>query len=269
MHIVESLVTDGKPSEAMQPRNRALDHPARPTVPTAVLGIPSRDQRPDTAGPQLRAMPLGIVAAVRLHATGSPRRPAGPPRQRGNGVDQRQQPGDIIPIRFAHERDQRDPRRVREDVVLAARLAAIGWVRSSFFPRCIARTEPLSTITRAKSSWPRRRNSVSSTACSRCHTPACCQATSRRQQTVPEPHPISRGSRFHGNPVRSTNRIPVNTARSGIGLRPAYRRLRAGRGGSNGSTCAQSSSSIENVAISDRLPCSRATVPRTTIEYKS
>jgi hypothetical protein len=41
----------------------------------------------------------------------------------------------------------------------------------------------------------------------RCQTPASCRATSRRQQAMPEPHPISCGSRFHAMPERSTNTI--------------------------------------------------------------
>jgi hypothetical protein len=42
------------------------------------------------------------------------------------------QPGDL---RSTTQRVMRDTLRVREEVVLAARTTAIGWVRSSFFPR--------------------------------------------------------------------------------------------------------------------------------------
>jgi hypothetical protein len=45
-------------------------------------------------------------------------------------------------------------------------------------------------------------------------------------------------------------------------VRPAYFRLRDRRGGSSGSINAQSSSSMANVAMRDRLPCGHATVPR-------
>jgi hypothetical protein len=37
---------------------------------------------------------------------------------------------------------------------------------------------------------------------------------------LPEPQPISVGNSCHGTPDRSTYRIPVNTARSGMGVRP-------------------------------------------------
>jgi MlaC protein len=81
------------------------------------------------------------------------------------------------------------------------------------------------------------------------HTPAFCHASSRRQHTVPEPEPISCGSRFHEVPERSTCTMPVSTAPSGIGLRPAYRRLRGARTGSNGSISDQCSSSMSSLGI--------------------
>jgi hypothetical protein len=61
-------------------------------------------------------------------------------------------------------------------------------------------------------SAPRRR--ASNTSCNRSHTPAACQSRRRRQQVMPEPHPISLGRLSHGIPVVSTNRIPVNTGRA-------------------------------------------------------
>jgi hypothetical protein len=156
-------------------------------------------------------------------------------------------------VRRRQDRGERDASRIRDEVVFATRLAAIGWVRSSFFPPRNARSDALSTIARSISSWPRRRNSANNTACNRFHTPARCHRTKRRQHVVPDPHPISLGSMFQGNPLRRTKRMPVNTARSDSGLRPAYRRLRGLRFGSNGSINAQRSSSTENVAMSDRL----------------
>jgi hypothetical protein len=42
--------------------------------------------------------------------------------------------------------------------------------------------------------------------------PARCRATSRRQQVLPDPHPISRGSICHGRPPRGTNKMPMHEA---------------------------------------------------------
>jgi hypothetical protein len=91
---------------------------------------------------------------------------------------------------------------------------------------------------------PRRRNSVSRASCSRCQTPARCQSTSRRQHVLPDPQPIWRGNICHGIPDRSTKRMPVKIARSGIGVRPC-RWPRFGRVfGMSGSSLAQIASSI-------------------------
>jgi hypothetical protein len=109
---------------------------------------------------------------------------------------------------------------------------------------------------------------VSNTRCNRCQTPARCHRTSRRQHVLPEPQPISRGNMFQGIPVRSTNKIPVKTARSGIGFRPAYCRLRRRRFGSSGSIRIHKSSSTRAWLMPDRLAVGQATVPSLVPKYK-
>jgi len=59
-------------------------------------------------------------------------------------------------------------------------------------------------------SRPRPRSSARRVSCKRRQTPARSHFTKRRQHVLPEPHPISRGNICHGNPPRSTNRMPVS-----------------------------------------------------------
>jgi len=177
--------------------------------------------RADAALKQGEAMGLRIVAAVTLDQRGPANRVADRAGDGRHRIDQRQQLGHVVPVRGRETRDERNPVRVGKNMMFRPGFAAIGRVRSSFFPPRSARTEALSTIARAKLSWPRRRKSVSSTAWSRFQTPARCQRSSRRQQVEPAPHPICGGNMFHGMPVRKTNRMPVRTARSGMGRRPA------------------------------------------------
>ena len=59
----------------------------------------------------------------------------------------------------------------------------------------------------------RRRSSARRVSCKRRQTPARSHSTKRRQHVLPEPHPISRGNICHGNPPRSTNRMPVSGLR--------------------------------------------------------
>jgi hypothetical protein len=268
VHAGAPLVTDGQPTEPMEPRQRALDDPPRPPEATAVIGAPAGELGPNASAVEDIAMGLRVVGAVALDQTRLTHRPAGTAPHRRHRVDQREQFGNVVPIRGGQRRDERNPARVGENMMLRPGLAAIGRVRSSFFPPRSARRDELSTTARARSSSPRRWSSANSAACRRFQTPARCQRTNRRQQVVPEPQPISRGSMFQGRPLRRTNRMPVRTARSGMGFRPAYRRFRARRFGSSGSISAHRSSSIANVAMRDSLLRRHATVPRPCKKYK-
>ena len=243
MHHRAALVTDIEAAEAMQPGERPFDDPACGPEATAVRGLAAGQDRENAAGAELVTMPFRVVPAVALHTIRSAPGASARPAERRDGVDERQQLGDVVAVRRGEDGDQGNPARLGQKVMLRPFLAAIGWVRSSFFPPRSARRDALSTRARVRSSSPRRCSSVSSTAWSRFQTPAFCQRTKRRQQVVPEPQPISRGSMFQGMPLRSTNRIPVTTARSGMRGRPARcPRPRRGRGRS-GSMCAHSASS--------------------------
>ena len=213
-------------------------------------------------------MRLRIIAAVTLNQIGFAPRAAGASAQWRNRVDQWQQLGDVVPIGAGEDGGQRDPAGFSENVVLRPRLTAIGWVRSSFFPPRSARTEALSTRARVRSNWPRCRSSASNTACSRRQTPARCQRTSRRQHVLPDPHPISFGSICHGIPLRSTKRIPVSAARSGILGRPMVFHRRRGGFGNRGSMRLHNASSIRRSDMRDRLAVGHATVPSWPVEYK-
>jgi hypothetical protein len=263
-----AFVSHGQSPKAMQPGQGAFDDPPRPAEAAAVRPAALGELRRDATRQELIAVRLRVVASVPLYQVRAAERATRTPAQRGHGVDERQQLGDVVSIRRRQPRDERNPVRVGENMMFRPGLAAIGRVRSSFFPPRSARSEELSTTARAKSIWPRRRNSLSNTVWRRFQTPARCQRTNRRQQVVPDPHPISRGSMFHGSPLRSTKRIPVITARSGIGGRPAYCRLRGRRLGSSGSIRAHNASSMRAWGIADRLTLGQATVPSLQSQYK-
>jgi hypothetical protein len=263
------LVAHRQASKSMQPGERAFDHPAGPAEPAAVRRAALGELRRDAAVLELVAMRLRVVPAVALNESRFADWATGAAAQRRHGIDKGQQLRHVVPIGRCQRRDERNPARVGENMMFRPGLAAIGRVRSSFFPPRSARSDELSTTARARSSWPRRRNSLSNTVWSRFHTPARCHRTSRRQHVVPEPHPISRGSMFQGNPLRSTNRIPVRTARSGIGARPACCRSRRRRFGSNGSIRAHNASSMRAWGIADRLTLGQATVPSLQSQYKT
>jgi hypothetical protein len=252
MDIVASFVPDGEAAIAMEPRVRTFDDPARDTQAAAMGRPPTGEDRDDALGVQTIAMGLGVIAPVALEDVRAAAGPAAPAADSGHGGDERVELGDVVDVGRCHLCDERDTARVGNEVMLGARLAAIGWVRSSFFPPRTARTDELSTTVHRWSRRPRRRSSASSVSCSRCQTPVRCHRTSRRQQVLPEPQPICRGSICHGMPERRTNKMPVRMARSGIGVRPCRCPRRTRRGGMSEASRAQIASSISVCDMPDR-----------------
>jgi hypothetical protein len=250
--IRQPFVANVEPSEAMQPCQRAFDDPAGAAEAAAMRAIPPGEHGRDAAPPELGAMPLRVVPAIALDASGFRAGGPGPTANRGQVVDQRQQFTDVVVVGGGQMGDEGHAARVGQNVMFRPVLTAIGGVRSSFFPPRGARRDALSTTARSRSSWPRRRSSVSSAVWIRRQTPACCHASSRRRQVLPEPQPISSGNICHGRPLRRTNKIPVSTARSGRGRRPARWPFPRRRFGINGSIRRHRASSIRRFDMPDR-----------------
>jgi hypothetical protein len=244
MDIVASFVPDREAAIAMEPGVRAFDDPATNAQSAAVRRSPPGQNRDDALCKEAIAMRLGVVTSVALEGIRAAAGPAPPAADSGQRGDERIERGDVVDIGRGYLRDERDAARVGNEVMLGARLAAIGWVRSSFFPPRTARTDALSMTVHRWSSRPRRRSSARSASCNRCQTPVRCHRTSRRQQVLPEPQPIWRGSICQGMPERRTNKMPVRMARSGIGFRPCRCPRRTRRGGISGANRAQIASSI-------------------------
>ena len=267
MDVSPPFIAHFQTPEAIQPGQRALDDPAGASKATAMLGPAPGQLRLDAAAVQGITVRLRIIAAVALHEIWLPTGTARSATHGRHGVHQWQELRNVVPVGGCQPRRKRNPLAVSENVMFRPRLTAIGWVRSSFFPPRSARIEELSAIARARSNWPRWRNSASRTACRRFQTPARCQRTRRRQQVLPDPHPISFGSICQGRPLRKTNRMPVNVARSGMGGRPMALNRRRGFGKS-GSMRRQNASSMRGGARCDRLAAGHRTVPRWPEKYK-
>ena len=249
MHMSITFVANLQASKRVKPCNRALDWPTRFAQTTAMGRANPGEHRRDAALSQTLSMRFRTVASVTLNDLRFMQWASPLASNVWNGIDECIKLGDVVTVRPAQDDRERDTFRVDDEVVFAAELASVRWIRAGFFPASIARIDELSTSARDRSISPRRRSSASNVSWMRCQTPASCHATSRRQQAVPEPHPISCGSRFHAMPERSTNTMPVRTARSGVGFRPAYWRLRDARAGSSGSMSDHNSSSISSLGI--------------------
>jgi hypothetical protein len=103
---------------------------------------------------------LRIVPAVALNDARLVERPSDPAADRRNRVDQREQLGDVVPVRAGQPRDERNPLAVSEKRDASTRPCGDRQGSLQFFPPRSARRDALSTMARAN----------------------------RRQQVLPDPH---------------------------------------------------------------------------------
>ena len=230
------VVAAGEAALVVQPGDGAFDHPALGSQAGAVfggmlgaaaLGDPWRDAtRPERCA--VSAAVVGAVGQQRLGAEAVVR------ADRRDTVDELEQLGDVVAVPRRQRDRERQPVAAADQVVLAAFARAVDRRGPGLLAPPLARTCELSTTARDQAIWPRSSSSSNSTWCKRLHTPASFHSARRRQQVIPDPQPISCGRSSHEIPVLSTNKIPVNTCRSGIRLRPGYRarRLTTGSSGS-------------------------------------
>ena len=217
-----------------EPGEYAFDDATMFSQSTAMLATSLSNVGLDPALPQrLPDFGLGVVGRIgigliRTFAPATARQ-----LDRGNRIDQRDCLLRVVDVGRGVFQCQGRARAVADNMPFRAILAAIGGVRAGARPPKRARTEQLSKATFDQSISSATPNS-SSNNCQTCfQTPATCQSRRRRQQVMPQPQPNSCGKYSHGQPVRSTNRMPVSAARSAIGGRPPLRlRLRRGKSGS-------------------------------------
>jgi hypothetical protein len=125
MDIGSALPTNAKAFELVQPGQRALHNPALAAQPRAVGDATPSDHRADPARPQRPPVAVEVVAAVGQQYRGTPPRPAPPAGHRPDGVDQRQQLGDVVGVAAGQRDRERDPAGVADEVVLAAWACAV------------------------------------------------------------------------------------------------------------------------------------------------
>jgi len=241
VNVHAPLVADAQTPVLMQPADRALDDPARGPEAAAVPGPTMGEHGLNVPLSQLGLMRLRVVRAVALDARRAEARAPAVALKGRNGVDQREELGDVVSIRTSERDHQRDALRFGEDMVLAARAGAIRGVGTRLGPPFTARMLELSTTARDQSIAPAWWNSASSARWIFFHAPAACQSRSRRQQVIPDPQPISLGRYSQGQPLISTKMIPVRATRSGTRGRPVFCAERRARCGSINSHSASSS----------------------------
>jgi hypothetical protein len=247
MDVGTTFVPYKQSAKPMKPGKGSFRNPAVSAEALGGFDSTPGDARNDAPPPaRLTATPVVIcfvgVQFPRPTAWRTPR--AADPR---NSFEHLLERNRIIDVGRGQPDGERYPVPVDDRVVLASRFASIRRVRAGFFAPLFAGTMEASSAARDQSIRPCSPNSSSRTRCRRSHTPAACQSRSLRQQVIPDPQPISRGSIFHGMPLRRTNKIPPSAARSGTGGRPPSALDLCG--GSSGSMRCQRESGTSGFAI--------------------
>ena len=245
--VEASLVAHGDAAEPGEPRQCALDLPAVAAQAFAGFDAAPSDARDDGAAAQRAPAAGKIVALIGVQLGGTTAGPAGALTDRRNRVDGGFQHAAVVDVGRRQDYGQRNAVGIDDHVALGARFAAVGRVRAGVLAPLFAGTLALSSAARLQSMAFARPKRSSRRRCSVSHTPAACQSRSRRQHVIPEPQPISCGSISQGMPLFSTNRMPVNAARSSSGGRPPLGR--GGRAGITGATTAHSASVTRGFAM--------------------
>src|SRR6266498_4202824 len=172
----------------MHPTLRSLHNPAIDAQAAAVRRIPFGQKRSRSSGSELATMRLGVVATIALHALEAVTWTATLAADSRDRVHQREQLRHVMTVGSRqHERHDRSPAAVDQQVVLGSAFAPIDWIWACFFPPCIARIDAESMMARDQSILSAALSLSSSTWCSSRHTPAAFQSRSRRQQVMPQP----------------------------------------------------------------------------------
>lgn len=220
MDVRTPLIANLKPSEAVQPRMRALYDPAMTAEPLFRLDSLAGDPRRDPSCTQRSLVLSRLVSFIRVQLDRALARTPSRPLDGLDGIHGLLEHRGVIDISCGQLDRERDALSIDNKMPLCALLAAIRWIFPGFFAPPGEGTVEASIEARLqsmRSAWPNRSNK---TWWRRSQTPSSCQSRRRRQQVIPLPQPISWGSISQAMPLRSTKRMPVKAARSGTRGRP-------------------------------------------------
>src|SRR5918911_2038183 len=238
VNVIALLVAYAQPAEPLLPANRPLDHPAVAAQPHAALDPAPRDTWRDASLSQCDSQRPIVIRLVGVQLRGSLARATALATHRPDRIHRLKHLLAIVDVRPGERDGERDAFAVYHLMAFRARFAAVRRARADGSPFLrgapLARTLTESMLARLQSSWPACSKRLNSSRCNLRQTPARCQSRSLRQQVIPEPQPISRGSISQGKPLRRTKRMPVSAARSESRGRPRVL-VRSGGGGRSGS----------------------------------
>ena len=246
MNVGAPLVPNGEAAELGQPRQRPFHLPAMPPEPFAAVDAAPCNARDDATGAALTAAAAVVVAFVGVELVRPTARSSVTPANRRHSVEGGRHHAAVMSVGPAERQAKRRALAIDDQVPLRARLASVRRIGPGLRAPLLARTEALSSDARLQSRRSAPRSRSSSARCSAAQTPAVCHSNSRRQHVLPL-QPISAGTSRHWMPVRSTNRMPASTTRSGTRGLPPFGF--SGSGGNSGEIAAHRSLGTRGAAI--------------------
>jgi hypothetical protein len=250
MDIQPSLVTNGQPSEAVEPCEGALYHPSVMSQLLAALPATPGDTRYDPSLAKSCPISFGVVSFISVHLIRTFAGSTSSTLEGRDGIYHLHQCRCVRNVSASTLQDEGYSFSLDHNMALRAWFALIRRILACsllpfFTPLALTVCESKEALDQSISpAWLRV---SSSSLCSFFQTPAFSQSRKRRQQVIPEPQPISWGSISHCNPLLSTNTMPVRVARFGIRGRPPFGL--GGSGGKSGSITSHNLSGINSFAI--------------------
>ena len=163
MDIGTALVADGQATEAVQPGERALDHPAMLSQSFAGVDAFARYTAGDVSTPQGLPTPGNVVGLIGVQLLG-PLAPSPVRLLNGrDGIQQIREDDRVVAVGATEDCGQRHPAAIGQDVPFGAGFATIGGVGTNVVAPLLAGMLAESTAARLQSicpASPRRSTSV-------------------------------------------------------------------------------------------------------------
>ena len=132
MDLCAAVVADEESAALVQPGEGAFYDPALAAETRAVLGLPTRDDGLDATRPELTPSAPVVVATVGDQSSGASTGPADATADRWDGVEEREQLGDVMAVAAREAPGQGQATAVGQEVMLGARTASVDRARARF-----------------------------------------------------------------------------------------------------------------------------------------
>jgi hypothetical protein len=118
VQIRRALISDPQPAQVVKPREGSLHDPSFAAQTRPMVSATASDHGLHATRPQLTAVLVVVIASVREHPLGSSAWVSSPAPHRSDGVDQRQELGDIVAMSAREADRQRNAVRVGQQMML-------------------------------------------------------------------------------------------------------------------------------------------------------